>query len=279
MPNEEESDEQPLVSDKWRNWVFDIYANGWGTAQSSTSTFSSWAGIGVKKIVNKWKYIFNVDFSYNESRFSFGESTVISTRESKSTDIKVVYSLSPKWSAGIMINAQNSTYDNYILNFSAYPAIEYNLFPYSESSKHIVRIYYGVSPVYNRYADTTIFNKTEEYLTRQRLGISARVIKKWGSVNTAITASNYLHNMNLNRLSIYANIRWRIFKGLSFNVSGTLSFIRDQINLPKEGASYEEVLLSQKVLATNYSYWGNAGISYTFGSIYNSIVNPRFGLD
>ncbi len=46
-----------------------------------------------------------------------------------------------------MINAQNSTYDNYILNFSAYPAIEYNLFPYSESSKHIVRIYYGVSPV------------------------------------------------------------------------------------------------------------------------------------
>jgi hypothetical protein len=142
-----------------------------------------------------------------------------------------------------------------------------------------VRIYYGVSPIYNQYADTTIFNKTEEYLTQQRLGISARIIKKWGSVNTSVTASNYLHDFNLNRLTIYTNIRWRIFKGLSFNVSGNIEFIRDQINLPKEGASYEEVLLSQKVLATNYSYWANVGISYTFGSIYNSIVNPRFGLD
>lgn len=70
-----------------------------------------------------------------------------------------------------MLNAQNSTYDNYILNLSAYPAIEYNLYPYSESSKHIVRIYYGVSPIYNQYEDTTIFNKKDEILTQQKLGI------------------------------------------------------------------------------------------------------------
>jgi len=142
-----------------------------------------------------------------------------------------------------------------------------------------VRIYYGVSPIYNQYEDTTIFNQTEEFLAQQKLGMSARLVKKWGSLNSSVIASNYLHNFDLNRLSVYTSLRWRIFKGLSFNLSGEISFIRDQINLPKQGASYEEVLLSQKVLATNYSYWANAGISYTFGSIYNSIVNPRFGLD
>ena len=278
-PNKTKDNEQKVVSDKWRNWVFDISTGAWTNAQSSTSTFSGWGGIGIKKIVNKWKYVFSVDANYNESRFNFGETTVLSVRRSKSAAAKVVYSLSPKWSAGIMIDAQNSTYDNYILNLKAYPAIEYNLFPYSESSKHIVRLFYGISPIYNQYEDTTIFNQTEEFLTQQKLGISARIIKKWGSFNTSVTASNYFHNFDLNRLSVYTSLRWRIFKGLSFNVSGTVSFIRDQINLPKEGASYEEVLLSQKVLATNYYYWGSFGISYTFGSIYNSIVNPRFGLD
>jgi hypothetical protein len=278
-PDKQENSEQKVVSDKWHNWVFDISAGGWTNAQSTTSMFSGWGGIGIRKIVNKWKYIFELNFDYNENKFTFGESTVLSIRRSKSSLAKVVYAISSKWSAALMLNAQNSTYDNYILNLSAYPAIEYNLYPYSESSKHIVRIYYGVSPIYNQYEDTTIFNKKDEILTQQKLGISAQIIKKWGSLNSTVTASNYLHNFDLNRLTVYTNLRWRIFKGLSFNISGQISFIRDQINLPKQGASYEEVLLSQKVLATNYSYWASAGISYTFGSIYNSIVNPRFGLD
>ncbi|HCQ29877.1 MAG TPA: hypothetical protein DIU39_06295 [Flavobacteriales bacterium] len=278
-PNAKESGEQEVVTDKWRNWVVDLSAGGWTNGQSSTSMFSGWGGVDVRKIVNKWKYIFSLDFNYNENKFKFGETTVLSIRRSKSGLAKVVYALSPKWSAGLMIDAQNSTYNNYIVNLSAYPAIEYNIFPYTESSKHIVRIYYGVSPIYNQYEDTTIFNQTEEFLAQQKLGMSARLVKKWGSLNSSVIASNYLHNFDLNRLSVYTSLRWRIFKGLSFNLSGEISFIRDQINLPKQGASYEEVLLSQKVLATNYSYWANAGISYTFGSIYNSIVNPRFGLD
>ena len=31
------------------------------------------------------------------------------------------------------------------------------------------------------------------------------------------------------------------------------------------------------MLATNYNYRFSVGVSYTFGSIYSSIVNPRFG--
>ncbi|MDZ7341730.1 MAG: hypothetical protein ONB27_10280 [candidate division KSB1 bacterium] len=47
--------------------------------------------------------------------------------------------------------------------------------------------------------------------------------------------------------------------------------------LPLAGATLEEVLLRQRQLETSYNYWTSIGLSYTFGSIYNNIVNPRFG--
>jgi hypothetical protein len=53
--------------------------------------------------------------------------------------------------------------------------------------------------------------------------------------------------------------------------------IHDQLSLPKEDIATEEILLQRKQLATQYQYWASIGFSYTFGSIYNNIVNPRFG--
>ena len=51
--------------------------------------------------------------------------------------------------------------------------------------------------------------------------------------------------------------------------------VRDQIFLPKAGASEEEVLLRRRQLATEYkaSVW--AGLGFRFGSPFNSIVNSR----
>jgi hypothetical protein len=101
-------------------------------------------------------------------------------------------------------------------------------------------------------------------------------ITKWGSANAALVYSNYLYDFNKNNLNFYSNVNVRLFKGLSLSCFLYLSIIHDQLSLPKEGATYEEVLLQQHQLATQYSYNFNFGITYTFGSIYNNIVNPRF---
>lgn len=53
--------------------------------------------------------------------------------------------------------------------------------------------------------------------------------------------------------------------------------VRDQLYLPASGATPEEILARQRVLATDYSYFANFGLSFRFGSVYNNIVNPRFG--
>ena len=77
--------------------------------------------------------------------------------------------------------------------------------------------------------------------------------------------------------SFFAATDVRLFQGFSFNVFGSYSKINDLIGLPKGEASTEEILLRLRQLATHYSYSVNFGISYSFGSIFNSVVNPRYG--
>ena len=55
------------------------------------------------------------------------------------------------------------------------------------------------------------------------------------------------------------------------------SRIRDQLSLPARGATDEEVLLRLRQLQSGYEYNVGVGVTYTFGSIFSSIVNPRFG--
>ena len=51
--------------------------------------------------------------------------------------------------------------------------------------------------------------------------------------------------------------------------------LRDQLYLPQEGASRDEILLKRKKLATDYELSWSFGLEYSFGSIYNNFVNRR----
>ena len=69
-----------------------------------------------------------------------------------------------------------------------------------------------------------------------------------------------------------------MFEGFSFDLNGGYSGIRDQINIPQRDLTIDEILLRRRQLETNYYYWSSIGFSYTFGSIYDNIVNTRFGI-
>ena len=49
------------------------------------------------------------------------------------------------------------------------------------------------------------------------------------------------------------------------------------LSLAKSSLTAEEVYQQRRELAKSYSYYGSFGFSYTFGSIFNNIVNSRFG--
>ena len=67
----------------------------------------------------------------------------------------------------------------------------------------------------------------------------------------------------------------RLFRGLSLTFRGSVERINNQLSLPRGGASVEEILLQRRQLATDYEVEGGIGLSYTFGSIYNNVVNTR----
>jgi hypothetical protein len=94
-------------------------------------------------------------------------------------------------------------------------------------------------------------------------------------VNASLTASAFLHDMNQNRTRGDGWIELNLYRGLALRLSGQLSLIRNQINLPAEDSSLEDILLRQRQIATDFRAEAGIGISYTFGYLTNNIINYR----
>ena len=88
--------------------------------------------------------------------------------------------------------------------------------------------------------------------------------------------SNYLDDFSKFSGQLSGNLSFRITRGLSLNMNASGSLIRNQLYLPKKDLTDEEILLQRRQLATDSRYRVSFGFSYTFGSIFNNVVNPRF---
>jgi len=270
----EESAEQEL-KDRWDSWVFSIGGNGYFNGSKTRDYRNMYGYADIKRITEEW--IFKMSYfasqDYVDDR-AYGYKDI---SESQSSDLSIVKSLSDHWSAGIVTGWSTSEYSNRENYVFFYPRIEYNIFPYSESNTRMLRIMYGIGGNYAKYFETTIYDENEEILSKQSLEIALSVKKEWGSIHSSVTGSNFLHDFEKKRLDSYAQISLNVFKGLSLNINGGYSMIHDQLSLPKGDYTEEDVLLQKKELETSFSYWSSVGFSYTFGSIFNNVVNPRFG--
>ncbi len=266
-----------VSTDKWNNWVFRLSVSGYTSGQSSYNYLNAFGGLSASKVTEDWKIDIDFDYSYGKDEFTIEDEVYESKTISKSADILMVRSINDHWSYGGSAGIASSTYSNYDLKISFMPGIEFDVFPYSESTRRQLRLLYSVGYMYNDYTDTTIYNKTREALFAHSLRGAFEVIQKWGSIDVSLTWSNYLRDFSENMLSLSGYLNWRVAKGLNINLGGSFSFIHNQISLVKGGASSEEILLRRKELETNYNYFIHFGFSYTFGSIYNNVVNPRFG--
>jgi len=278
--NEQETDskiEPELVEDKWKSWVFDIDMSGDYEQQETSRNPELEADFSVEKITPQWKVEFGTGYDYNMRKYFYEDTIYSSSRTRASFHHLLVKSLNDHWSAGGHIYVSSDTYTNRRFAWSVYPAIEYNVFPYKESSRKQLRFQYRAGYGYTYYQDTTIYDLMEEGLFGQQLSVAYELRQPWGSINTSLQGSTYLHDLSKYNVQLRSYIYIRLFKGLSLKLSGRGAIIHDQLSLTKEDATPEEVLLRQRQLATQYSYSFNIGFSYTFGSIYNNVVNPRFG--
>jgi len=124
--------------------------------------------------------------------------------------------------------------------------------------------------------DLQVLNTGTSVLTAQAL-ISDSAESQFVLLSTSASFSSHFHDFSKNSFNLSSEISLQLVQGLAFNIDGGYSAVHDQFSLPKSSASLDDVLLQQRELESQYNYWGSIGISYTFGSIYNNIVNPRFG--
>ncbi len=268
--------EEQIVEDEWKSWVFDIRVIGQLDEQESYSSLSSESDLGARKITPDWKVEFGASYDQSNNKYRYDDEEYVSTKTSFSVRNLTVKSLNDHWSLGGRTGIYSSSYGNTRFSGSFAPAIEYNVFPYFESNRKQIRFQYRVGYGYVFYQDTTIYDKTEEGLFSHQLSVAADFRQPWGSINLSVQGSNYLHDFSKNSLKMWAGFYFRVFKGLSLSISGDAAVIHDQLSLTKGGATEEEILLRQKQIATQYDYSLKIGFSYTFGSIYNNVVNPRF---
>lgn len=272
-------DDEEQVKDKWNNWTFSLSSSSWLNGEKTYSNFNIYSDFAVSKVMPEWKTSFSVSQSYNESRYSLEEYDYYykSINRGFYSDFEYVGAISNHWSWGAFLYANSSTYRNLDYSFSLNPGIEYDLFPYSEATTKQVRFVYHLGPDYNNYIDTTIYNKTEQLMFYQSLSVAAKVIQKWGSLSGSVSTSTFLNDLSKYSADFYISTSVRLVKGLELNLSGNFSSIHNQIGIPKGDVTQEELLLQQRQLETQYNYWASIGLTYTFGSIYNTVVNPRFG--
>ena len=157
------------------------------------------------------------------------------------------------------------------------PAVEYDLFPYSQSTRRILTLQYSPGINFFRYQDTTIFNKISEVRGDQTLTVSLGLKQPWGSVSSSLEGAAYIDDFTKRHLIFFNSLDLHLFKGFSFFSFAYVSFLRDQLYLPRGDLSDQDRLLRLRQLETSYTYSINLGLSYSFGSIFNNIVNPRFG--
>lgn len=262
--------------DPWNYWVFHTNLSGRYNGESSYQNYVFGTRININRITEKWKLEFSFTNRYNETHYLYGDNEILGITRNYQFSHLMVKSISNHWSVGHSIYANSSSYNNieYSLNWN--PAIEYDIYPYSESTIRQFRIMYSIGPIYNNYIDITVFDKTEELLFSHSLKIAYETNQKWGNIGFNISSGSYLHDFSLNYARLSSDLSLNLFKGFSFNLYGAISFIHNQISLSKGEVSLENVLIRTQQLPTTFSYYCSLGVSYTFGSIYNNVVNPRF---
>jgi len=262
--------------DPWNAWVFNLRSNMEGDGQRVTKSFSINNSFSANRTTDKSKFDFRASSSYRMNKFTFDDETYKFEQRDQSVNALYVHSINSHWSAGLFGSARRSIFSNFDLMSDAYFAVEYNIFPYNQAQTKAVTFSYFLGSSYFDFTDTTIYNKTEAIYATHNFSINTTFNKEWGSISGAIYANQFVSDLKKYRYGGFLNLDVRIFRGLSLSSYFSYDAIADQINIKKQGASSEEILLQQQELSTNFSFYAYLGINYRFGSIYNNVVNPRF---
>jgi len=264
------------VTDRWNSWTFEAYGGGNFNTESTQDSWNARYGIYANRVTANSKVRLRPYFNNNARTIRRENADDIHLSQRRhGFESYFIRSLGPHFGAGVFADYTTSTLDNLRHGVTLTPALEYSLFPYAEATRRAVTLTYRVGYELADYIEETIFERTEEALLNNSLRAAVQVQQPWGSISSALTGFTYLHDLSYHRITLNGNVGIRLGGGVSLNVGGSYQRINDQLSLPRGEASFEDILLQRRRLATAYRGSGSIGLSYTFGSIFSNVVNPR----
>jgi hypothetical protein len=267
------------LRDPWNQWVFRVNASGSFAGDDNYRRVGGDGNLRASRITEQLKVELTTDGQFSRERFRLADSTfAISVRQSWASRAFVAHALGPHWSAGVRGHVASSIFENTRLDSRASAAVEYSLFPYREATQRQVIARYTMGLRATRYVDTTVFGRLRETRPVHDLLLATDIRQPWGNMYGAAVWSQYLHDGRRRRLSLDFGFEYRIVAGLSIGAGLNYARTRDQLNVPGGNLSDQERLLQLRELQTGYSASFSLGFSYTFGSVFSNVVNPRFGL-
>ena len=272
-------DSRHLVSNanRWNLWVFNTTVRGDFGGEESQRYTNLNGSTSANRTTDAWKFGLGFHGGYYESKYTFSDgSRFANYTHSYGANHLLVKSVGAHWSIGERASLSSSTFLNQKLFLRLAPTIEYSVFPYSESTRRRFTLAYAAGVSSFAYEDTTIFGKLNEVRPDQSVIAAVDFKQPWGSASLSVEGVALLDDFKKHRAKFYNELDLRLFKGLSFNTYLEVSLLRDQLYLAKGQLSDEDILLRRRQLASKYSYYGGLGLSYTFGSIFSNVVNPRF---
>lgn len=268
------------ATDKWNYWVFRLRLNGEFNFDKVYKSSRINTNLSANRTTKKSKIEFGLYRSNEKSIYQYEDSAGTTKYEVKNSNYgiynSIVKSITEHWSYGYQARYSNNTFSNFRRKLYINPALEYNIFRYSDVNNKFFVLRYGLDITSNKYYDTTLFNKTKETLLGHAFSAAITLNQKWGTLNSGLSYHAYFSDLSLNQLSARINLEGRITGNLSLDFYSRGSLVHDQINLAKGNVSAEDVLSRRRQLGSSFNIETFFGITYRFGSKLNNFVNPSF---
>ena len=205
--------------DPWDFWVFRVSGGGSFSGESLERSSSVNGRFSARRVTEELKIELEGNGRLRHQEFEVDSTeTVIDDTHNYRLEGGIIKSLGVEhWAAGVEASLSASTFVNQNFVFRFGGALEYSIFPYSESTRRQLTIRYTLGVARFNYEEITLFGVTEETRANQSLEVSYRVRQPWGDINTSLEGQNFLNDFSQHRVELGGGLNIRIVRGLGFN--------------------------------------------------------------
>lgn len=266
------------VEDPWNFWVIVPSINAWGEGASGYYGVYIVGALTVRRITETSKLRLKGSYARDLKGYRLEDGERVSGDVYGSYGGALyAHSIGKHWALGATTTAKGDEWANLEVHVHGGPLIEYNVAPYTDNASRQLRFAYQVGAWANWYLEESVGDTMQEAHPYHALSVIAELNRPWGSLQCVGQLNSFIDEPELFRLSGGLNVAIRLARGLALDLNGNASWVRDQINLRGRTITNLELLLGTAEQPTDFQVNGSVGISYTFGSVHNTIVNPRFG--